>query len=277
MISGYNSFRVVFSVTLLVLAMDLRALQHSSYESHIDYENLSHIDYYSLLIDDGQLSTEQLAEVYHLRGTAYSDDYQLQLSLKDFNKGIFIEPSSPSLYGARAIVLGRLGRHDEALDDLQKAIELDPVDFHPYKARGDLYFSIGRYEQAVEDYETYLRVHYEDPYRMIWHFLANEVLTGQGAQALKKYSSQVNVDQWPGVIISMYLDEGSVNQVLDLLPGELNEQSRGQYCEAYFYIGQHYLMQGKRELAKQFFVKAVDTDAKRYLEYESARQELKKI
>ena len=268
---------MLFPCLMLLFSTNLRAYPHQGYEAPIDSENISYIDYYSILIGRGQLSTSQLAEAYRLRGTAYSEDYKLQRSLEDFNKGIFLEPSYPALYGARAIVLERLGRYDAALEDLKTAIELDPGDFLPYKSRGNLYFSIGHYQKAIEDYETYLSVHYADPYRMIWHFLANEVLTGKGEGALKNYSSNVDLEQWPGSIIRLYLAEGSVNQVLDSLPQELNENSRGQFCEAYFYIGQHYLLNGKADLAKQFFVKAVDTDAKRYLEYQYAREELKKI
>lgn len=277
MVSRNKCLSITLSLAFLVLGMDLRAFPHFDYQAPIDIENSTPVDYYSFLIRSGQLSSRQLAEAYRLRGTAYSEDYELHRSLEDFNNGIFVEPSYPALYGARAIVLERLGRHEEALKDFQTAIELDPGDFLPYKSRGNLYFSIGRYQKAIEDYETYLRVHYADPYRMIWHFLANEVLTGQGAVALKDYSAKVDLDQWPGVIIRMYLEEGSVDQVLASLPREINEQSRGQFCEAYFYIGQHYLLMGEENLAKQFFVKAIDTDAKRYLEYQYAREELKKI
>lgn len=275
--SRTRNLNLFLGLFFCIFSLPLYAINHQSYKDPIDFNNISEIDYYTFLIRSGQLTPEELVEVYRLRGTAYSDNYELDRSLDDFNYGIALEPNYPALYGARAVVLERLGRHREALQDLQHAIELDPGNFYPYKSRGNLYFYLGRYEEAIEDFETYLRVHYADPYRMIWHYLANEVLTGQGADRLKNYAERVNLNQWPGAVIKMYLDEGSVNQVLSSLPGKMTEESRGQYCEAYFYIGQHYLLKGDVDSAKMFFVKAVRTDAKRYLEYQYAKEELKKI
>jgi lipoprotein NlpI len=54
------------------------------------------------------------------------------------------------------------------------------------------------------------------------------------------------------------------------------QNSQGQHCEAYFYVGIKHLLVGDTVAAKLFFQECVDTNMKTFYEYQMAQAELKR-
>ncbi len=48
-------------------------------------------------------------------------------------------------------------------------------------------------------------------------------------------------------------------------------------CEAYFYVGEYLLLQGRRDEAVTMFRRALDTGVTKFLEYTGAKVELERI
>ena len=54
-------------------------------------------------------------------------------------------------------------------------------------------------------------------------------------------------------------------------------KDKEQHCEAYFYLGEQALRQGKTDEAKSFFTQTVETGVVDFIEYTGARVELNRI
>ena len=51
-----------------------------------------------------------------------------------------------------------MGKYNEAIKDYDKGIELDPQDAMAYRNRGSLYFELGNHDQAIKDYKIGARL-----------------------------------------------------------------------------------------------------------------------
>ncbi len=48
-------------------------------------------------------------------------------------------------------------------------------------------------------------------------------------------------------------------------------------CEAYFFVGEYYLLQGNKARAREMFGRAIETNAAELIEYKGARSELRRM
>lgn len=77
-------------------------------------------------IEDGITSDYVMAGIHYVRGSICADAGDLKDSLREFEKGLNIEPDQ-QLYGRYGSVLEEIGRLDEAIDSFGKAVDMDPM------------------------------------------------------------------------------------------------------------------------------------------------------
>ena len=82
---------------------------------------------------------------------------------------------------------------------------------------------------------------------------------------------------WPGPVIALYLGRASPEQVLAATADKNQNRQRELECEAFFYVGQFHLLSGQRPKAAEFFRKAIETGLTDFIEYQSAKVELKRM
>ena len=70
-------------------------------------------------------------------------------------------PNQPQTHRWYAMLLGRMGRHDEALEHLRSAQNLDPHSLVIATDIGDMLYAAGRTDEAIRQYEQVLRRHPE--------------------------------------------------------------------------------------------------------------------
>ena len=87
----------------------------------------------------------------------------------------------------------------------------------------------------------------------------------------------LDVEQWPGHVVSMYLGEASSDQVLEAATRTNPKAPREFLCEAYYYIGQGLAIRGQRDRAVGMFQAAVAAGPTSAVEYSGARAELKRL
>jgi len=212
-------------------------------------------------------------------------------------------------YRDRAEAASQLGRRDEALADMATAIQLDPSDAgYILKAEIELY--AGRYREALQSLQSIQSdrgkartlvaagmVNYylenfpeaqqsfskaaevaesgELPYVLIWLAVATKKAGQEPSAAIAKYRSRL-APAWPSEAIPVVLGE-EVPEKLIAAARRDEKESRARLCEAYFYLGQKALLDGKLSDAKLWFGRSIDTKVVMYREHILSQQELKRL
>lgn len=85
------------------------------------------------------------------------------------------------------------------------------------------------------------------------------------------------MDEWPGPVISLYLDDISTAELIEIASGFLGRERRQLISEAYFYGGEYQLLHGNIEEAIKMFEQSVTHGTKTLVEYSAAKAELKRF
>jgi len=81
---------------------------------------------------------------------------------------------------------------------------------------------------------------------------------------------------WPYAVGEMFLGKITPEQLIETASSQDKGIQEDQYCEAYFYIGQKYLLGNNKEGATESFQKSVDQGVMPYTEYNFSLYELGK-
>lgn len=225
---------------------------------------------FTKIINSGRLDGIDLARRYWERGIQYGKLAQYNKSIADYGSAISLQPNYIAAYIERAKSYARLENYSAAFADLNRSLDIDSNNGSAYTTRAALNFLLGRYQQAAADYERYLNLYPQDMYRMLWLFLSEEYYRKNSATKVKNYVGGVNLDQWPGAILKLYLGEVDAKTLMNALSKGVSGMNAGHKCEAYYYLAQYFLLNNDRARAKELFNKAVATNAKSYIEYEFA-------
>lgn len=225
---------------------------------------------YNKYIDSGRLHGVVLAQRYWERGIQYGKLGHYESAVSDYTSAIRLDPNLISAYLDRAIGYARLEKYQEAYADLDTVLQIQPNNLRAYMTRGTLSFLVGKYQYAAADFKRYLQLNPKDIYRMLWLYLSEKYQDRNAVSDVPRFSAKVNLDQWPGAILKLYLGEVEAGTVIEALAKGVPNMQIGHACEAYYYLAQYYLLQGNRQTALELFNKAVATHAKAFVEYEFA-------
>jgi len=165
------------------------------------------------------------------------------------------------------------GDYDRAIPDYDQATLLNPNEFGAFVNRGRAYFYRGNFRAGAADL---LRANelQEEPYTMIWRYLARERGGENGAAELEANAARLKSADWPYPVIELYLGRRSSADLLSVA-GKADQR-----CEAQFYIGEWHLLRGAHAAAAAAFraaVNACSKDFKDFTEYTGALAELKRL
>jgi lipoprotein NlpI len=225
---------------------------------------------FNKVIDSGRYQGDDLAELYWERGVQYGDLHHYAEAIEDYTRCLELRPKFISAYLNRAVAHARLQQYKSAYADFAQALQLDPNNTSAYNTRGALNFLLGRYQDAVKDFKRYLKLRPHDSYRLLWLYMSEKNLHPDQPDDLINYIDGVNLKVWPGAIVRLYLGQVPVEDVINALSNNMRHWSNGNRCEAYFYLGQYFLLRGDRTNALRFFKQAVKTKATGFMEYEFA-------
>jgi tetratricopeptide (TPR) repeat protein len=246
------------------------------------------------------------ATAYRNRGNAYYRKGDYDRAIKDYDQEIQLnlDPKYAYAYGNRGDAYYRKGDYDRAIQDYDRAIQLDPKYAHAYSTRGNAYREKGDYDRAIQDYDQAIQLdpknadaHGErgrlyfyqgnfkaavaalvranelknDPYALIWSYLARERAGENGAAELAANAVRLKTTEWPYPVIELYLGRLSLAQVQSAVS---NAEER---CEAQFYGGEWHLLRRNRTEAATALQTAVDTCPKGFFEYSGALADLKRL
>jgi lipoprotein NlpI len=242
-----------------------------SYKSEIALARLSEV------ILRAEVSDEQRAQLFYDRGVIYDSVGLRSLARLDFNRALRLKPNLVDAYNFLGIHFTQLQEFNQAYDSFDSAIELEPEHEYAYLNRGIALYYGGRPNLAVDDFDAFRRYRENDPYRVLWLYLASlENDSQQAATDMANHATLVADNVWAKNVINLYLGKMSQNAFIDHLTDNV-ESSKAlteRLCEAYFYLGKYNQMQGNNGAAANFFKLALSTNVYEFVEHRYAKLEL---
>jgi lipoprotein NlpI len=171
-------------------------------------------------------------------------------------------------------------RDDEhAIADYNEAIRLNPRLGPAYRWRGVTRFAHGQFESSEADFSAALRLNPNDAYSVIWRYFAQSRAAHRAAAVSELATNAVKIDmaKWPAPIIDLLSGTADADRILTAVASSDQTKRREQMCEAAFYVGAWYLLQGRRSEARALLERAESECPKNFLEYFSASAELKRL
>jgi len=226
------------------------------------------------------LTQEQRAELYYRRGALYDAVGLRTLARMDFTRALEYNPRLADAYNFLGIQYTQLEEFDYAYEAFDSAIELDPEHRYAYLNRGIAEYYDARTELSQEDLEYHLEKEPEDPYRVIWLFLAEYENNPEQAQiSLKENAEKLDKSEWGYQITQLYAGKLSKEAFLKRMTRNLGESEKltERLCEAYFYLGKYMQIKGDQLEAMNYFKLALMTNVYEFVEHRYASVELTRI
>ena len=219
--------------------------------------------------DQAILLDPKNASVYYNRGEAYRGKGEHDRAIQNYDQAILLDPTNDNAYANRGLVYGSKGDYDRAIQDYDQAILLNPKNANTHSERGRTYFYQGNFKAAAA---ALLRANKleDNPYSMIWLYLARERAGQNGAAELKANAVRLKSKEWPYPVIELYLGQRPPAEILSVAKPE-------DRCEAQFYSGEWHLLRGERDAAATALKVATASCSEEFVEYLGALAELKQL
>lgn len=214
------------------------------------------------------------AQAYSNRGVAYAGKGRDDLAIQDYDKAIGLNPKHVNAYYNRGNAHRRKGDYDAAVQNYSQVIRLNPKHGNGYSSRGMVRFYQGRFALAAADFAQARQIAPDNLHLALLLHVAEARAGTQTRTSLAEMTRSSNLESWPGPIVSMFLVKLPEHVALPTVAG--SEQPERQ-CQAYFYLGQQFLMGQRKDEAADMFRAALATNASSSFEYQAARIELSRL
>lgn len=242
-----------------------------NYKSEIALARLTEV------IHRAEITDAQKAQLYYDRGVIYDSVGLRSLARLDFNRALRLKPDLIEAYNFIGIHFTQLQEFNQAYESFDSAIDLSPGHEYAYLNRGIALYYGGRPSLAADDFKLFLSKQPNDPYRVLWLYLAESEINVESALAsLKLGAEQVADDVWAKQIIELYLGKLSHQAFLSQLTKDVssNKALTDRLCEAYFYLGKMHQASGEENIAANYFKLALSTNVYEFVEHRYAKLEL---
>jgi len=169
----------------------------------------------------------------------------------------------------------------DCLDRVTDLIESNEVEFpeirHVYRGRGLSYYLMGDYAKAEADLRAGIELDPDDVHGQLLRYLAAKRAKLDGEKPLRTYADTHESDTWPHPLVRLYLGHLSPDDCLAAAVGENRLETRGNLCEAHFYIAELYRLRGDEKRAATHFEKCLQTGMEKRAEFRLAREELARL
>jgi lipoprotein NlpI len=217
------------------------------------------------------------ASAFSNRGIAYGRKGEYDLAIQSYEEALRLNPKNLNALYNRGNAYTRKGAYDLAVKDYDQVLRMNPKHANAYSSRGIVRFLQGQFSAAVPDLSEAVQFAPNDLHRILLLYLAQVRAGNHGREALARATHGLDLAQWPGPIVSMYLGKVPAEDVLDSLAHANATERTHRRCQAYFYLGQQMLIRQRRNEAVKMFRETVATSTAALFEYEAAQAELKRL
>jgi tetratricopeptide (TPR) repeat protein len=243
----------------------------SAYQAKNDYDRAIQDYDQAIRIDPTQMYA------FLNRADSYSAKGDNDHAIQDYDQALRLNPKSSDALGGRGYSYLATKGYANAIQDFDQALQLDPNNFSAWLGRGQANMFSGKFSVAQQDFDVARKMDPTNSYALLWSYLAR-ANTGQNDRAdLEKWAAQIKLTEWPGPVISLFLGKLTPAALLSAAADTDHEKDRGQHCEAYFYLGEQALIQGRTDEANRLFRQSVDTGVSSFIEYTGAQVELNRL
>ena len=228
------------------------------------------------LTRDG-IEPEKRARLYYDRGLLFDSLGLPNLARLDFNRAIRLRPDMADAYNFIGIHFTQIGEFESAYEAFDATLELAPDHEYVYLNRGISLYYGGRHKLAVDDLKNFYSFKPEDPYRVVWLYLAEQKVDPQQALVnLETISSKLSAEDWASQIASLYLGRLSEGDFIAGLTNNIasDKQLAERLCEAYYYLGKYSQIHNRPRRALNYFKLSLATNVFEYVEHRYARMEI---
>lgn len=197
----------------------------------------------------------------------------LDAALADADKVVTLRPESAIVHSLRAMVYAERHNYSAALGDIDDALRIDPTDKDEVREKGVLLWKMNRFADASS---TLAGLDPSDGYNVLWLSLARAA-GGVADTDLAQRATRVNLKQWPGPLVSLYLGQSSPEAVQQAVEADGPDNRERDECEAPFYMAEWQLQQRNREAARVLLQRAVAVCPSDYIERDAAAVELRRL
>jgi lipoprotein NlpI len=231
----------------------------------------------SEVINRVKVTDEQKAQLHYDRGVLYDSVGLRSLARLDFSHALQLKPNLIDAYNFLGIHYTQLKDFSKAYDEFDSVLELAPEHEYVHLNRGIALYYGDRPELAAQDFKDFHHQQSDDPYRLLWLYLAEHEIDAISAKKnLEERATLVDDRTWAKQVIYLYL--GEINQEVFISELTKNVQSNKELtdrlCEAYFYLGKHNQNNGFNGAAANFFKLSLSTNVYEFVEHRYARLEL---
>lgn len=245
-----------------------------SYRTELAIARLSEILYRA------ELSEEQSAQLYYDRGVMYDSVGLRTLARLDFVRALRLKPDMADAYNFVGIHHTVSGDFNSAFEAFDSALELAPEHDFAYLNRGIALYYADKTELAIADFEHFLAAKPEDPYRVIWLYLAQSELSQEAAVSrLKQNMQALDPAEWSTNLVRFLAKDISEQALLESVSQDLSSQQllAERLCEVYFYLAKWHENHGEAEKALQYYKQVLATNVYEFVEHRYARLEMARL
>lgn len=245
--------------------------QQISYQSELALAKLGQ------MLSSPDLNPDQRAELFYERGVMFDRVGLRTMARIDFSRALRERPDFAEAYNFIGVYLTQQQSFDEAYEAFDSALELAPDYDYAYLNRGIALYYGKRPAMAVQDLSEFYRRRPEDPYRVLWLYMAERNVNADRAlQDLQRRYKQHAGNEWGWNIVGVVAGEQAESDFFQMVAqqSESNKELAERLCEAYFYLGKVYLAQGQVKRAASYFKLSMASNIYDFIEYRYAMLEL---
>lgn len=237
----------------------------------------------SELLETKATTNKDRAEIFYELGIVY-DRLGLEGTARTmFSNSLAEKADFAAPYNFVGIYFSSDGRYQEACDAFGAAEELNPKDYYVNFNRGITLYYAGRYKLAVADMLLFYNNNKNDPYIMLWLYMAECGLENSfyaKTKLMERYkdaSDKAKEDNWGFNIVRLYLGTLSEHKFFEGTKTYRDKPDlmAEHLCEGYFYLGKLKQLDGQDKLAYDYNLLALSTHRYGFLEYRYAHQEIR--
>jgi tetratricopeptide (TPR) repeat protein len=220
-------------------------------------------------------------DLFMARGESYRLGRQYEKALADYAQAKQAKPGQPDPYLFSALTLAALERYPEALAELDQALKIKPGWREANAAQGQMLFLNAQFAEAARVMEPLLPTDLKQrPTLLLWLYLARERSGQPSRDWLTEQAQDLDLSQWPGVIINLFLGQATpqdVNRGYVTKEPQTVSQVLHMQNQAYFFLSQYYLLRNIPNDARINLEHCIRHDMRETGEYLAARAELERM